>query len=386
MTSGDQLEPFLLPNTAWWQPAAMPIGPVIDMIDERVHHLAGIHVPADCLPVHARLALWSNVLATVKIENIDATAQQISTYMSRRQVDPDDRCNVETIAALNAGRATMYAQMIAATEGPLALLEPENIQALHKITMQRLLPPALCGAFVTFDPAAIQTFTRKGHETVHVGTHPDHIEDQLADLRQRVSDPALHPITRALYSHLGFECIHPLEDGNGRVGRAILAGMLPDQYQLANPTTAFLRHKALYGTTLNAAHRSNDTERWHLFGAQASLEAIENSLDRIPQIVQHIDAISRRLRTQLSPAKARRVALVMASFPCMELKTLAALTDQPAERVPTLTRMLAPEGQITRNGTTWNTHVLQLASTTPETVRISAPSPATRQIRGPVAT
>lgn len=32
---------------------------------------------------------------------------------------------------------------------------------------------------------------------------------------------ALTPLVRAGISHLHFECIHPYEDGNGRIGRAI---------------------------------------------------------------------------------------------------------------------------------------------------------------------
>lgn len=32
---------------------------------------------------------------------------------------------------------------------------------------------------------------------------------------------ALPAITRAAVAHLWFECIHPFEDGNGRIGRAV---------------------------------------------------------------------------------------------------------------------------------------------------------------------
>lgn len=39
---------------------------------------------------------------------------------------------------------------------------------------------------------------------------------------------ALPPVTRAGIAHLWFECIHPFEDGNGRIGRAIAEHILSE--------------------------------------------------------------------------------------------------------------------------------------------------------------
>lgn len=53
---------------------------------------------------------------------------------------------------------------------------------------------------------------------------PDHIKELLSWYNQGIEK--LHPIELASIFHHRFECIHPFQDGNGRVGRALLDLML----------------------------------------------------------------------------------------------------------------------------------------------------------------
>ena len=75
----------------------------------------------------------------------------------------------------------------------------------------------------------------------------------------------LPAITRAAISHLWFESIHPFEDGNGRIGRAIAEKALAQN--LAAPTLTALaetihRHRKAYYASLQLGSQSNDLDSW----------------------------------------------------------------------------------------------------------------------------
>lgn len=70
---------------------------------------------------------------------------------------------------------------------------------------------------------------------------------------------------RAAIAHLYFESIHPFEDGNGRIGRAIAEKALSQGF--GYPAILSLSHaiesdKKAYYAELNAASKSNEITRW----------------------------------------------------------------------------------------------------------------------------
>ena len=86
----------------------------------------------------------------------------------------------------------------------------------------------------------------------------------------------LAPLTRAAVAHLYFESIHPFEDGNGRIGRAIAEKSLAES--LGQPTlitlaaTILLRRKAYY-EALEAANKQNEITNWVAWFAGITIEA-----------------------------------------------------------------------------------------------------------------
>jgi Fic family protein len=87
---------------------------------------------------------------------------------------------------------------------------------------------------------------------------------------------------RAAIAHLYFESIHPFEDGNGRIGRAIAEKALSQGFgypAILSLSQAIEAKKKLYYSSLNAASKSNEITAWihyfvnMLFEAQIAVEA-----------------------------------------------------------------------------------------------------------------
>jgi Fic family protein len=59
----------------------------------------------------------------------------------------------------------------------------------------------------------------------------------LADLERFIHDPAqpLPPLVKTALIHLQFETIHPFLDGNGRIGRLLIAALLEHWRLLPEP-------------------------------------------------------------------------------------------------------------------------------------------------------
>lgn len=84
----------------------------------------------------------------------------------------------------------------------------------------------------------------------------------------------LSGVERAALAHLWFETIHPYEDGNGRIGRAIAEKALSQDVGaplLASLSQAILKDKSAYYEQLSNASRGLDIDAWmHWFIATAT--------------------------------------------------------------------------------------------------------------------
>jgi Fic family protein len=94
----------------------------------------------------------------------------------------------------------------------------------------------------------------------------------------------ISPLAKAGIAHLYFVCIHPFEDGNGRIGRAIAEKSLALSIQ--QPTLLSLSHtiesnKKQYYDSLETYNKTLDITGWLVYFSQAILDAQKNTLDLI---------------------------------------------------------------------------------------------------------
>lgn len=84
------------------------------------------------------------------------------------------------------------------------------------------------------------------------------------------------PVIRAAIAHLYFESIHPFEDGNGRIGRAIAEKALSQTVKrpiLLSLSDAMERKKKNYYNALQRAQRSNEITPWINYFVNTTLQA-----------------------------------------------------------------------------------------------------------------
>ena len=127
----------------------------------------------------------------------------------------------------------------------------------------------------------------------------------------------LPAITRAAVAHLWFETIHPFEDGNGRLGRAIaekaLAQSLEAPTLTALAATINRRRKAYYAE-LQRASQSNTIDAWMGWFADTVLEAQDRTIASIRFLIEKTRLLD-RLRGAINPRQEKALIRMMAEGP-----------------------------------------------------------------------
>src|SRR6267154_696502 len=112
----------------------------------------------------------------------------------------------------------------------------------------------------------------------------------------------LPALTRAGIAHLYFECIHPFEDGNGRIGRAIsekaLAQSLGQPTLTALAATILSRRKSYY-EAFEPAVKQNETTDWLAWFGGIAIEAQRRTIALVEFLIDKAKLLD-RLRGQLN--------------------------------------------------------------------------------------
>lgn len=123
-----------------------------------------------------------------------------------------------------------------------------------------------------------------GRQKVHYEAPPsDRVSDEMEAFIQWFNDSAsggkvsiVSPLVRSAVAHLYFETIHPFEDGNGRIGRAISEKALSQGFNrpvLLSLSRAIEADRNAYYDALQAAQSSNEITAWISYFVAMLLEA-----------------------------------------------------------------------------------------------------------------
>jgi Fic family protein len=120
----------------------------------------------------------------------------------------------------------------------------------------------------------------------------------------------LPPLTRAALAHLYFVCIHPFEDGNGRIGRALAEKALAQN--LGRPTLIALaytieREREDYYAALERNNKELRIDGWIAHFANTILQAQDNTIKRVDFYVAKAKFYE-KFRDQLNDRQAKVIA------------------------------------------------------------------------------
>ena len=170
-------------------------------------------------------------------------------------------------------------------------------------------------------------------------------------------DNSLPALTRAGIAHLYFESIHPFEDGNGRIGRAIAEKALAQS--LGQPTltelasTILVRRKNYY-EALEAANKSNEVTRWLMWFAGVAIEAQRRTIALVEFLIDKTRLLD-RLRGQLNTRQEKALLRMFREGPQgfqggLSAGKYATITGgSPATTTRDLADLVA-KGALVRNG------------------------------------
>ncbi|HLK17379.1 MAG TPA: Fic family protein [Bryobacteraceae bacterium] len=168
---------------------------------------------------------------------------------------------------------------------------------------------------------------------------------------------SLPALTRAGIAHIYFESIHPFEDGNGRIGRAIsekaLAQSLGHPTLTALAATILFRRKAYY-EALEAANKDNEITEWLSWFAGLALEAQRRTKARVDFMIDKTKLLD-RLRSQLNSRQEKALLRMLREGPegfkggLSAGKYIAITGSSPATATRDLSDLVA-KGALVRTG------------------------------------
>jgi len=121
-------------------------------------------------------------------------------------------------------------------------------------------------------------------------------------------------LARAGIAHLWFESIHPFEDGNGRIGRAVAEKALA-QWLDAPAITALAeliqRGRKAYYQQLQHASQSNQIDEWLTCFAEIALAAQQRTIERVEFLIAKSHLLE-RLRGKINPRQEKALLRMFA--------------------------------------------------------------------------
>ena len=154
-------------------------------------------------------------------------------------------------------------------------------------------------------------------------------------------------LVRAALAHAQFETVHPFLDGNGRVGRLLIALLLCAEGVLREPLlylSLYLKqHRQEYYRLLQAVREEGDWEAWVTF----FVEGVTRTADQAVVSAQQLVTLFRNDRERIKAALGRATSSALGIHVSLQerpIQTSAQLAAHTGLSVPTVNAALARLG------------------------------------------
>lgn len=224
-------------------------------------------------------AVSNEVIASSQIEGVKLNAGEVRSSVARNLgithlASPDETPSVDGVVSI----------IIDATQNHAEPLTKERLCAWHSA----LFPTGYSSPYKidigTYRKSAMSVVSGPaGHEKTHYeAPSSDQVSTLMDEFISWLNDVEMEQLIKAAIAHLWFLTIHPFDDGNGRIARAITEMMLarsdssPRRYY--SMATYILAHrKDYYNAIERAEKRTSDVTEWIVWFLSALQGAIEES-------------------------------------------------------------------------------------------------------------
>lgn len=245
--------------------------------------------------------------------------------------------------------------------------EPVSDQSLwrwHSMLLSHDRGLEMIGAYRTHDEAMQIVSGRIDRQTVHFEAPPSaRVPAEMRafiDWFNRTTPGGPSPVpalTRAALGHLWFESIHPFEDGNGRIGRALAEKSLAQN--IGQPSLIALaytieRDRRRYYDLLETHQKTLDVTPWLLWFGETVLKAQQVTLDRVAFLIAKAKFYDRH-RSHLNPRQAKVVERLFREGPDgfeggLSAENYIAITGTSRATTTRDLQDLVERGALTRTG------------------------------------
>lgn len=190
---------------------------------------------------------------------------------------------------------------------------------------------------------------------VFIPPHQEEVVTLMSDLEKFLhnEDVRTPHLIKIAIAHYQFETIHPFLDGNGRLGRLMIALYLANFNLLDKPalylSDYFERNKTQYVDHLMAVRESNNINQWLVFFLYGVVETAENSI----QVFKDILALKLRLEQEVLPrfstrrqSNAQTLIQHLYQMPVISIKYVAELLDIKQNTAASLVRDFVKHGVL----------------------------------------
>ena len=194
---------------------------------------------------------------------------------------------------------------------------------------------------------------------IHFEAPPsDQMQPQMdAFLKWFNQSQSLPALTRSGIAHLHFVSVHPFEDGNGRIGRAIAEKAIAQnigQPSLTALVTQIEKGRHTYYDALEAANKQNKITDWLLYFGRVILDAQKITETHIQFLIDKAKLYD-RLRGKLNERQEKAVARMFREGPDgfkggLSSDNYVAITQTSTATATRDLRELVERGALTRTG------------------------------------
>jgi len=181
--------------------------------------------------------------------------------------------------------------------------------------------------------------------TVFVPPHHEDVVELMSDLEKFIHNNELHipHLIKIAIAHYQFETIHPFLEGNGRLGRLMIALYFANFGLLDKPalylSDYFERNKTEYVDRLMAVRQSNQLKQWLMFFLHGIRETAESSIQVFKDTLRLKERLEREVLPRFSTRRQENAQTLMQylyKVPVLDIKRVSNLLGLKPNTAATL--------------------------------------------------